>query len=221
MPRVSRITAPGYPHHVTQRGNYQQPVFETDHDFRQYLLWLKEYKEKYLLDIWAYCLMFNHVHFICVPGKDDSLARTFNTLHMKYAQYLHKKKNLRGHLWQGRFYSCILDETHLYAAVRYVENNPVRAGIVNNPEEYKWSSARGHINRGSDPLLSGEFYLAEEIEDWQGYLREQGEKVFIDNIVKSVQSGRPCGDENFVKQVEQKIGKSLKVLPKGRPRKRL
>jgi putative transposase len=220
MPRVSRITAPGYPHHVTQRGNYLQPVFETDHDFRQYLSWLKEYREKYQLDIWAYCLMENHVHFICVPQDRDSLARTFNTLHMRYAQYLHKKKNLRGHLWQGRFYSCILDETHLYAAVRYVENNPVRAGIVNNPEEYTWSSARGHINKGSDPLLSEDFYLGEEIKDWKDYLREKDKKAHIENIVKSMQSGRPCGDKDFMEKVEQTIGKSLKVLPKGRPRKR-
>ncbi|MFH0800878.1 MAG: transposase [bacterium] len=133
MPRIARAVAPVYPHHVTQRGNYRQPVFEEENDFRQYLFWLKEYTQRYALKIWAYCLMSNHVHFICVPEKEDSLAKCFNTLHMQYSQYVNKKKAVRGHLWQGRFYSCMIDERHLYAAVRYIENNPVRAGIVKNP----------------------------------------------------------------------------------------
>ncbi|MFA4915766.1 MAG: transposase [Syntrophales bacterium] len=88
MPRIARIVAEGYPHHVTQWGNYRQPVFEVDDDYQQYLGWLKEYSSKYALDIWAYCLMSNHVHFICVPIKKDSLSLTFNMLYMRYAQYV-------------------------------------------------------------------------------------------------------------------------------------
>ena len=120
MSRIARIVAPGYPYHVTERGNYQQPVFDEEDDFRQYLLWLKEYASKYSLNIWAYCLMTNRVHFVCVPINEDSLARTFNTLHMRYSQYFNYKKRLKGPLWQGRFYSCILDKKHVYTAVRYV-----------------------------------------------------------------------------------------------------
>jgi putative transposase len=154
MPRIARVVAKGYPHHVIQRGNYRQPVFEEDNDYVQYLEWIKDYGKKYSLEIWAYCLMSNHIHFVCVPEQEDSLARTFNALHMRYSQYFNQKKKLKGHLWQGRFYSCILDEEHLYAAVRYVENNPVRAGIVRKPQRYKWSSARSHVNRGKDSVLS-------------------------------------------------------------------
>ena len=129
MPRIARAVAPGYPHHVTQRGNYRQIVFEDEEDFQQYKTWLKDYSGKFGLKIWAYCLMNNHVHFVCVPTKEYSLAKTFNTLHMRYSQYINRKKGAKGHLWQGRFFSCSLDEIHLYAAVRYIENNPVRAKI--------------------------------------------------------------------------------------------
>ncbi|WP_419470087.1 transposase [Candidatus Kuenenia sp.] len=114
---MASTVASGYPHHVTQRGNYQQPVFEDESDFRQYLQWLQEYSTKYPLKIWAYCLMTNHVHFVCVPEKEDLLARTFNTLHMRYSQYFNQKRKLKVHLWQGRFYSCILDERHLRAVM--------------------------------------------------------------------------------------------------------
>ncbi|MBI4746619.1 MAG: transposase [Deltaproteobacteria bacterium] len=103
MPRISRVVAVGHPHHITQRGNYRQPVFEDEDDFIQYLHWLKEYCLKYSLNIWAYCLMNNHVHFLAVPMKDDSLSKTFNTLHVRYSQYFNQKRKARGHLWQGRF----------------------------------------------------------------------------------------------------------------------
>lgn len=123
MPRIARAVAVGFPHHITQRGNYRQTVFEKNDDYSVYLDWLKNYSDKYSLKIWAYCLMSNHVHFVVVPQENDSMARTFNTLHMRYSQYMNKKHEAAGHLWQGRFYSCVLDERHLYACMRYVENN--------------------------------------------------------------------------------------------------
>ena len=219
MPRVARIIARDYPYHVTQRGNYRQTVFESDTDYRQYLAWLKEYAEKYSLEIWAYCLMSNHVHFVCVPRKDDSLARTLNTLHMRYSQYYNRKKGITGHLWQGRFYSCILDERHLYAAVRYVENNPIRAGLVQTPEDYPWSSARGHCGVVSDSILSNTCHLCDEIDDWSRYLKDAESPEVLERLRTSAMSGRPCGDENFRKDIEALLGRSLSVRPRGRPRK--
>ncbi len=219
MPRIARIVAPGYPHHVTQRGNYQQSVFDEEADYRQYLQWLLEYSTKYSLKIWAYCLMTNHVHFVCVPEKEDSLSRTFNTLHMRYSQYLNQKRKLKGHLWQGRFYSCILDESHLYAALRYVETNPVRAGMVRKPHRYKWSSANCHVNKKKDPILSQDCYLENEIENWLGYLEEKEEEQIIENIKRSSLTGRPCGHENFIKKLEKIFGRRLRALSWGRPRK--
>jgi len=219
MPRVARIIAKDYPYHVTQRGNYRQTVFETDTDYRQYLAWLKEYSEKNSLDIWAYCLMSNHVHFVCVPRNDNSLARTLNTLHMRYSQYYNRKKGVTGHLWQGRYYSSMLDEMHLYAAIRYVENNPVRAGIVREPKDYTWSSARAHCDIVSDGILSDTCHLCDEIDDWSQYLRDDETAEVLEQLKMNVISGRPCGDEEFIKEVEAVVGKSLTIRPRGRPRK--
>jgi len=220
MPRISRAVATDLPHHVTQRGNYQQSVFEDNNDFRQYLQWLRDYTRRYSLKIWAYCLMNNHVHFVCVPTREDSLARTFNALHMRYSQYFNRKEKAKGHLWQGRFYSCILDESHLFAAIRYVENNPVRAGVVDSPDEYRWSSVRGHINRDSDPILSRDCPLVKEIRDWLEYLKEEDDKVMVDKIRSSTRTGRPCGDDGFMSRMEGLLGRQLKALSRGRPFKK-
>jgi len=220
MPRIARIVAKNYPHHVTQRGNYKQPVFEDQQDYTQYLKWLKQYSAKSSLQIWAYCLMGNHVHFICVPCRHDALAKTFNMLHMRYAQYFNKKKDQRGHLWQGRFYSCILDERHVYAAMRYVENNPVRAGIVDRAEDYPWSSALNHTQKEESDILSKTCYLTETIVDWSRYLREtEDDASLITTIKKNALTGRPCGDDKFVEKLELKFGCRLKALAHGRPRK--
>ena len=219
MPRIARAIAVNYPHHVTQRGNYQDNVFDDENDYRQYLLWLNDYSRKYGLKIWAYCLMTNHVHFICVPEEESSLAKTFNALHMRYAQYLNAKRGKKGHLWQGRFFSSILDERHLYAAVRYVENNPVRCGLTDEPEKYLWSSARGHLEKGSDGVLTHDCYLEDEIMDWGAYLKEKGDKTLIESIRKNSLTGRPCGDAGFTEMIEGIVGRRLKALPWGRPRK--
>jgi len=111
MARIARAVAVGIPHLITQRGNYRQVIFVLDDDYRQYLEWLKYYSDRYLLKIWAYCLMNNHVHFVAVPGAEESMARTFNTLHMRYAQYANARQGEKGHLWQGRYYSCALRST--------------------------------------------------------------------------------------------------------------
>lgn len=219
MARLARTVAEGYPHHVTQRGNYRQTVFETDGDYLRYLEWLKEYGKKYGVTLWAYCLMPNHVHFVCVPEKEDSLARTFNTLHMRYSQYVNRRRSVKGHLWQGRFYSTILDEGHLFEAVRYVETNPVRAGIVKEAEDYRWSSAREHIARATEGVVSGECYLVQQIGNWRKYLRDRVNEVLTDDLRKCSRSGRPCGSDAFLKKLEKTFGRRLRALPRGRPRK--
>jgi putative transposase len=217
MPRIARAVAVGYPHHVTQRGNYRQTVFETDKDYLQYMEWLRVYSEKYSLKIWAYCLMKNHVHFIAVPMEHHSLAKTFNTLHMRYSQYVNARNKAAGHLWQGRFFSCLLDERHLYAGLRYVENNPVRAQIVKRAEDYRWSSARdrGKVSAGS--VLSQDCYLVKEIRDWSKYLREKEDSSLVADIRQNTKTGRPCGDDGFIRRLEKLLGRRLGALPWGRP----
>jgi len=135
---------PGYPHHVTQRGNRRADVFETEDDRHAYLRFLKKYGQRHGLDIWAYCLMTNHIHLVAVPEREESLARALRDAHTVYAMRVNTRTQQSGHVWQGRFYSCVLDEWHLWAAVRYVERNPVRAGMVDRAEDHPWSSARAH-----------------------------------------------------------------------------
>ena len=219
MPRIARVVVKDYPYHVTQRGNYRQRVFDNKDDFLRYKLWLKVYSEQYGLKIGAYCLMTNHVHCVCVPLRADSLARTFNTLHMRYSQYFHRKKKLKGHLWQGRFFSCALDERHLRAAIRYVENNPVRAKIVDSPEKYIWSSTLGHMNRVTDPIVSIDYPIGVGAKDWLVFLGNEEDNEAIKDIRKHTFTGRPCGDEGFAAGIEGLLGRRVRAMKWGRPRK--
>jgi putative transposase len=219
MARLARSTIIGYPHQVTQRGNYEQTVFDEEADFRCYLAWLRECADRYHVEIWAYCLMRNHVHYVCVPKAEDSLARAFNTLHMRYAQHFHGKKGLTGHLWKGRFLSCILDEKSVFEEVRYIENNPVRAGLVERAEDYPWSSARHHVFGVSDPVMNDACFLQSEVKDWRTYLAERGDEPVLRRTWQNLKTGRPSGEESFVRGLEEIVGRRLVALPRGRPRK--
>jgi len=219
MARLARSTIIGYPHQVTQRGNYEQTVFGEDGDFRRYLAWLKECADRYSVEIWAYCLMRSHVHFVCVPKADGSLAHAFNTLHMKYAQYVNGKKGVTGHLWKGRFQSCMLDERSVFEEVRFIENNPVRAGLVGRAEDYPWSSARHHVLGELDPVIMDGCFLNGEIKDWRAYLSARADEPILNRTWQSLKTGRPAGDEGFVHALEKIMGRRLVALPRGRPRK--
>ncbi len=220
MPRVSRIVVEDHPHHITQRGNYKQIIFAGEKDYKFYLERLNEYTNKYKLSILAYCLMPNHVHFVAIPVEKDSLAKTFNACHMRYAHYFNKIKHLIGHLWQGRFYSCVLDEKHLYSAIRYVENNPVRAKLVNKAWEWKWSSARDHVlKEGKSILALADAGKLIEITDWKAYLTQEEDKEEIKEIRAKTLTGRPLGGDVFIAKLEKLFGKRLKALPRGRPMK--
>ena len=132
------------------------------------------------------------------PHGTGSMAKTFNTLHMRYSQHINKRHNISGHLWQGRFFSCVLDEGHLYSRIRYVENNPVRAMIVNRPDEYRWSSARSHIHGTVDPVLTNDCTIIESVRDWAAYLQGCEDTRMIEAIRQNTRTGRPCGGEQFV-----------------------
>ena len=219
MARLARSTIIGYPHQVTQRGNYEQTVFEEEADYRRYLSWLRECSDRYSIEIWAYCLMRNHVHFVCIPKTDGALAHAFNTLHMKYAQYFHGKKGVTGHLWRGRFLSCMLDDQSVFEEVRFIENNPVRARLVERAEDYPWSSARHHVLGESDPVIMNGSFLNGEIKDWRAYLEERGDAPILTRTWHNLKTGRPAGDEGFVHALEKILGRRLIALPRGRPRK--
>ena len=220
MPRRARIVIPDLAHHVTQRGNYRQRVFKRDQDYQQYCLWMNEYAKQYTLNIVAYCLMGNHVHFIVIPRTEEGLAKTFNTAHMRYAQYINRQRKVKGHLWQGRFFSCILDEAHLYRAIRYVEQNPVRAKIVKKAWEYPWSSAREHAGGESSSLieLSRRVDIVKQ-QNWREYLMEEDVPMCEEMRIKT-NRGLVIGTNRFVNQLEERLNLSLQCLNPGRPRKK-
>jgi len=131
---MARVVVPGIGHHLTQRGNRREEVFFDDGERQRYLQLLLEYSAKHGMEILAYCLMTNHVHLVAVPARIDSLARGMKSLDLRYAQHVNWHQGICGRLWQGRFLSCPLDEDHLWAAIRYVERNPVRARLVRKAE---------------------------------------------------------------------------------------
>jgi len=130
MPRIARRVAVGYPHHLTQRGNNRAPVFLAGSDYLKYLDLLGAYTRRYQVDVWAYCLMKNHVHLLVVPNTEESLARGIGMTNMTYTQYFNRKYERSGRVWQNRFFSCIVgSDAYLWAVARYIENNPVKADL--------------------------------------------------------------------------------------------
>ncbi|NQT29502.1 MAG: transposase [Candidatus Saganbacteria bacterium] len=196
MGRAKRLVGVGYPHHVTHRGNNRQKVFLDDKDCWKYLSLLAKYCHQYKLIIISYCLMPNHVHFIAVPGERYSLAKACGCAHTQYARYSNRKRGACGHLWQYRFYSCLLDQRHLLAAARYIERNPVRAGIVKEAWEWEWSSARYHLGLENRPeIIQGNLfdYVGIGQKQWMDFLKKDDEKETIDKLRKYTKVGLPLG----------------------------
>lgn len=219
MPRQARIVIPDIAHHITQRGNYRQAVFDNNLDFKQYCEWINEYAEEKNMDVLAYCLISNHVHFIVVPKAEKDLSMVFKTVHMRYAHYINRRRQAKGHLWQGRFYSCVLDDVHLYRAIRYVENNPVRANIVKRAWDYEYSSAKDHAKERDKPLIRlSALKGMEEGEPWQEYLQENDFQL-VDEIRLKTNRGLVIGTNRFVNKLEKLLNRSLECAKQGRPRK--
>jgi putative transposase len=212
MPRVARIVIPDYPHHITQRGCRRQRTFFDDSDYLAYLGLLRSLKDEAGVDVLAYCLMPNHVHLVAIPRDKHSLAKLFGVAHHRYARRVNSNHDWRGHLWQERFYSFVMDEDHFLAAVRYVELNPVRAGLSDRPDGWRWSSVHAHLGNVSDPLVATAPTL-EQISDWQRFLSQDCPVDQFDDIRKHTRTGRPAGDEEFIRELEGVTGRRL------RPRK--
>lgn len=221
MSRVARIVAPGFAHHITQRGNRKMDVFETDDDRLAYLRFLKKYATRHNLSMYAYCLMTNPIHLIAAPGDEASLGKALRDAHTVYATRFNTRASLSGHVWQGRFYSCPLDAQHVWAAVRYVERNPVKAGLVERAEQYRWSSAAAHCRLCTDDLLSLDFPPTGVIEDWSAWLAQAEEEALVAYIRQQTRTGRPCGADTFLDQLETLLKRTLRRKKPGRKPKGL
>lgn len=193
MPRRSRVVIPGEAHHVTQRGNNRQNIFLEEEDFENYCYWINEYASKYNIDIRAYCLMKNHVHLVVVPKDTEGMALFFRTVHMRYAQYFNWKRKGVGHIWQSRYFSCPMDNEHSFWAIRYVEQNPVRAGMVESAWDYTWSSAKWHVGENNSKYIYVKDANIVDKDKWREYIEYKD--LFSDDLVrKNTKKGLIIGD---------------------------
>jgi putative transposase len=216
---MARVVVPGMPHHITQRGSRRSVVFQDESDRFDYLNLFTESCRQFHLRIVAYCLMTNHVHYIAIPDLSDSIYRVFHRSHGTYSKRFNKKYGFVGHLWQERPYSCVLDEAHFWNGVRYVEQNPVRARMIRDAADYPWSSAAAHCRDQHDSLLDVGTDLKSEIHDWASWLGLPLDETTQKFIRESTFTGRPCGDEAFVKRMEETTERELSRKKPGPKRK--
>jgi len=221
MPRIARIVVPHFPHHVIQRGNRSQDVFFSESDKNLYIKLLQEQGKEVGIKYWSYCLMDNHVHLVAIPEKEKSLAQGIGKADRKYSLLINSREGWRGYLWQGRFMSFPMDDSYLFAAIRYIERNPVRAGLVRYAEDYAWSSARAHVYRSDDPLVS-EIPSYLHIDSWAEYLRHPDDQSMMRAFGRSARTGRPLGDDPFLLELEKITGRVLrKKKPGPKPRSQI
>lgn len=226
MPRTSRVVLPNYPHHIIQRGHNRQAVFATDDDYLYYLDNLKEWKKELGCKVYAYCLMTNHVHLIIDPGDNpENLALLMKRVSGRQTRYVNKIEGRRGTLWEGRYKSSPVDrDEYLLACCRYVELNPVRAGIVDDPEEYKWSSYKNKIGLSSTWLDFDPVYLhlgrttKEREEKYKEWVMTSSSEEEWNFIRQALQRGQLTGNNRFVEEVAEKIGRRVEFRKQGRPK---
>jgi len=219
MARIARAVAPGIPHHVTQRGNRRQQTFFNDEDYQFYLVLMSEWCMTFQVDVWAYCLMPNHIHLIAVPETKDGLNLAIGEAHRRYSRRINFREGWRGHLWQGRFSSFILDDRYLLACTKYVELNPVRAGLVKKPEDWPWSSAGSHMNGKDDILVKTKPLLEIANKPWEMFLVSDTQEQEIALLRKHERTGRPLGGDSFIESLERLLDRDLKPQKPG-PKKK-
>jgi putative transposase len=220
MPRSMRMVFPGVPHHVVTRGNRKQTLFFDDADRRAYLKLLRLACMRYGTQCLAWCLMDNHVHLILRPAGVDGLRAPLASVHTAYSQRVNRAQGLSGHLFQGRFASYAMDDAHLMAATRYVENNPVAAGLVGCAEAWPWSSARAHIERRFDGLTDVTA-LGVHVANWRAMLARGLEAADDEDerIARAMRSGRPVGAEAWLEALGARFGTPRPARGRGRPPK--
>ena len=214
MPRKARLVVPGYAHHITQRGIRGLPTFFSDADYRSYLDLFRAQLMKSGLVVYAYCLMPNHVHVVAVPKDESGLSNHFRSLHSNYAKEVNASRGWKGHLWQERFYSVVMDELHTLAALRYVELNPVRAGLCDHPAQWVWSSARANLGIRYDGIVDTEATKS-LVGDWGRYLDSGEDTALRDALRRHTRTGRPAGSERFLDELERMTGKPVRPKKKG------
>lgn len=219
MARVPRAVACGYPHHITQRGTDHRPVFFEDRDRFIYLRLLADAAERYGVEFSGFCLMTNHVHLIAIPQTVDSLHLTLKWVHAAYARYVHATHGGCGHLWQARYFSCILAGAHIWNALAYIELNPVRAGFVERAEHHPWSSAADHLGLAPSrlPLTNSAWLNGFDPPSWKQFLTQRARDADFGPVLRqATQTGRPMAPESALNRLEEDLGRPLRPAKRGR-----
>ena len=225
MARLARIVLPYLPHHVTQRGDGRQQTFFGSDDYALYRDLLGRECRAASVEVWAWCLMPNHVHLILVPQDADGLRRALSKVHRRYAGAIHAREKRTGHFWQGRFGAVAMDEAHLAAALRYVMLNPVRAGLVYHAQDWPWSSVHSHLS-GNDDGVAALAPLKARLPDLASLLDGDGdgdvdEDEVHDRLRRAESIGRPLGTPEFLKKVEATLGRQVLARKRGPKPKQL
>jgi putative transposase len=193
MPRTARIVIPGVAHHVVQRGNRKQKVFFRDDHYRLYLKVLAEHCILHHITIHTYCLMSNHVHFVMVPSDSRSLALCMKHTHQKYTRIINQENNWTGCLWQGRFFSRPMDEVYTLYAARYIERNPVEAGLVRKSQWYPWSGAYEKQPYFMQRVLH-QAPLYDAFDSWRNFVNNGPTKEVYDERIRIQNNQNPLGN---------------------------
>lgn len=225
MARLARISPIGIPVHVIQRGNNRQACFACDEDYGVYAGWLKKYSKKYKVDIHAWVMMTNHFHLLCTPRQDGGISQMMQSLGRRYVQYFNFEYDRSGTLWEGRFKSCLIQaERYLLEVYKYIELNPVRARMVSDPGEYRWSSYQVNaLGKVSGLCTPHQEYisLGEESSSRQSNYRElfvhQVEGKLLEEIRDNTNKGMAVGNDRFKEELESLTGRRLKSKKRGRP----
>ena len=215
MPRIARVVFPNFPHHITQRGTNKSDIFIDSNDHKYFLMLLGELLEKTRTELWAYCLMNNHFHLLIAPDNSYGLGKCLHGVTFRYAQYFNMKYKRSGRLWQNRYFSCPVDkDEYLWTVAKYIEMNPVRAKIVEKPEQWRWSSAQEHIAGKTDKNVKLYKWLTDQE-------RKEYAKIIIEGIMekkirKATSTGRPLCGERFFDTLEAIVNRDLKPKKGGK-----
>jgi putative transposase len=225
MPRRARLSLPGIPWHILQRGNNRSVCFFAEEDYRFYLDHLEELALRFGCAVHAYVLMPNHVHLLLTPEREDSAALLMKHLGQRYVQYINRANQRSGKLWEGRFRSCLAQSEYGLACYRYIELNPVRAGMVNQPRDYRWSSYHANALGKADSLITPhEQYLriarteSARREAYRALVKAPLDAEILDEIRQSTNGNFALGDERFKKRIEKALGRRARRGKSGRPK---
>ncbi len=226
MPRPLRPIDGGLIYHVINRGNNRQTVFRKQTDFRAFLAALADLKVRKPFQLYGYCLMNNHFHLL-LRATETPISRIVQSLLVSHTQRYHKHYRSGGHVWQGRFKSPVIqNDEHLLTVLRYIEANPLRAGLVERAEEYPWSSYRvhglGEADDLVDPLINYEQLAASgkaRQSKWAQKVHRPLEEAALARVRRSGSSGLPYGEPAWVDRLAARLSLDLTIRPRGRPRK--